>query len=313
MEIKQFNLISSLQKKELYTFIKVTDLTYNKTYIEMTKIYESDTFNDGNSVFVLFHKGKIKGSAALITKEININGEAFITDVCVGKENIENENSYLNRTLTISNTEVFLQLLIETIAQYCDKFSSKSIKIGIRESETYLIPYIKKMEFNHIYDAVVMIYRGEKNKVLKAKNDLELRPLCIFNSHEYRNIHNEAFKNSPNGGTIDELEVNDYIVQYANNEDMIGICYFEKKHCGIYEISIDGNTGWVDTLGITPKFQNSGLGSSLIMKCIEKLYEKKLNEIKLLVITSNKIAVKLYKNSGFKEESIFSYWFEKII
>lgn len=313
MEIKQFNLISSLQKKELYNFIKCTDLTYNKTYIEMNIIYESDTFNEGNSVFILFHKGKIRGSAALITKEISINGEAFITDICVRKDNIENENIHLNSILKISNTESFLQFLIEMVVKYCNKFSYKSIKIGIRESEIYLIPYINKLEFNHIYDAVIMRYKEDKNMHLKVNKEMELRPLCIFNSHEYMNIHNDAFKNSPNGGSIDEVEVKDYIVQYANNEDMIGICYFEKKPCGIYELSIDGNTGWVDTLGITPKFQNSGLGSSLIMKCIEKLYEKKLNEIKLLVITSNKIAVELYKNKGFEEESVFSYWFEKII
>ncbi|MBU3188677.1 GNAT family N-acetyltransferase [Clostridium bowmanii] len=313
MEIKQFNLISSLQKKELYNFIKCTDLTYNKTYIEMTKIYESDTFNEGNSVFVLFHKGKIRGSAALITKEISINGEAFITDICVEEENVGNENSYLKSKLKIPNTEMFLQLLIETVVKYCNKFSCKSIKAGIRESEIYLIPFINKLEFNHIYDAVIMRYKEDENMHLKVNKEIELRPLCILNSHEYMNIYNEAFESSPNGGTIDEVEVKDYIVQYANNEDMIGICYFEKKPCGIYELSMDGNTGWVDTLGITPKVQNSGLGSSLIIKCIEKLYEKKLNEIKLLVITSNNIAVKLYKNKGFEKESVFSYWFEKLI
>ena len=48
--------------------------------------------------------------------------------------------------------------------------------------------------------------------------------------------------------TIDELEVKDYIVQYANNEDLIGICFVQKKPCGIYELSIDGNIGWIDTL-----------------------------------------------------------------
>ena len=313
MEIKQFNLISSLEKKELYNFIKSTDLTYNKTFIEMNKIYESDTFNEGNSVFVLFYKGKIKGSAALITKEISINGEAFITDICVGKENVENENISLKSTFKISNIEMFLQFLIETLVNYCNKFIYKNIKVGIRESEIYLIPLINKLKFNHIYDAVIMRYKEDKNMHLKVDKEIELRPLCILNSHEYMNIHNETFKNSPNGGTIDEVEVKDYIVQYANNEDMIGICYFEKNPCGIYELSIDGNTGWVNTLAITPKVQNSGLGSSLIMKCIGKLYEKKLNEIKLLVITSNNIAVKLYKSSGFEEESVFSYWFEKLI
>ncbi|MBZ9633255.1 GNAT family N-acetyltransferase [Clostridium sp. FP1] len=295
MEIKQFKIISSQQKKELYNFIKSTDLTYNKTYIEMTKIYESDTFNEGDTVFILFDRGQIKGSIAVITKEISIKGEAFITDICVERENAEKN----------------LCFLMERIGKCCNACTAKNIKIGIRKNEVHLIPYIRKLEFTHIYDAVVMKYKKDENMVLKVNNNMDLRPLCILNSHEYMNIHNETFRNSPNGGTIDDLDVKDYIVQYANNEDLIGICFEQNNPCGIYELSIDGNTGWVDTLGIAPIYQKRGLGSALIVKCIKKLCEKNLDEIKLLVITSNDIAVNMYKRMGFEEESVFSYWFEK--
>ena len=142
---------------------------------------------------------------------------------------------------------------------------------------------------------------------------MELKPLCISNSQEYMNIHNEAFKDSPNGGTIDEVEVKDYIVQNANNEDLIGLCFAENKPCGIYELSTNENIGWIDILAVAPKYQNKGIGQTLLVKCIQKLWEKNVDEIKLLVITSNEIAVKLYKDNGFEEEKIFSYWFEKNI
>ena len=357
MEIKQFNVLSTLQKRELYNFIQSTDLTYNKTYIEMIKIYESDTFNEGNSVFILFHGGKIKGSAAVITKEIDIKGEAFITDIYVQRKNISNEDIYLNNTLNhhlgclnindfrrgskrshkcnfpfsmqtprievwkfpcemslkVLNTEIFLQFLIERAFEYCNICNARSVKIGVRESETHLIPYINKLGFMHIYNAVVMGNRKVEKMVLQVNNEMELIPLSIFNSQDYMNIQNEAFKNSPNGGTIDEVEVKDYIVKYANNEDLIGIGIFEKKPCGIYELSIDENTGWIDILAIAPRYQNKGLGKALLAKCIKKLYEKNIDEIKLLVITSNDIAVKMYKEIGFEEEKVFSYWFEKNI
>lgn len=304
MEIKQFKVISTSQKKELYNFIKSTDLTYSKTYIEMHKIYESDTFNEGNSVFVLFHNGQIKGSLAVITKEINIKGEAFITDIYIERENRTNEAAYLN-------TEIYLRFLIERAIDYCNSCSARSIKIGIRESEMHLSPYIEAIEFTHIYDAVIMKYCGDKNKASKINKDIELAPLSILNSNIYMDIQNEAFRNSPNGGTIDELEVKDYIVQYANNEDLIGIGYYEENPCGIYELSLDGNIGWIDTLAVAPKYQKKGLGKALIRKCINRLWEKDVNEIKLLVITSNDIAVKMYKENGFEEEKVFSYWFKK--
>jgi ribosomal protein S18 acetylase RimI-like enzyme len=297
MEIKQFKTISTPQKKELYNLIKGVDLTYNKTYVEMIKTYEGDIFNDGNNILILIDNGEIKGSMAVITKEISIKGEVFITDIFIVDENLERN----------------LCFLLERVIADCSALNARSIKVGFRKNETHIIPYINKLEFNHIYDAVVMRYKGDKDIILKSNNDIQLGDLSISNSRQYMNIQNEAFKDSPNGGTIDEFEVMDYIVRYANNEDLIGLCFTENKPCGIYELSINGKIGWIDTLGIMPKYQKRGLGNALLIKCIKKLYEKELEEIKLLVITSNEVAVKLYKENGFEEETVFSYWFEKNI
>jgi ribosomal protein S18 acetylase RimI-like enzyme len=297
MEIKQFKEITIPQKVQLYNFIKNTNSNYNKTYIEMTKIYESDTFNVGDSVFILLDNYEVKGSLAIITKEISIKGEAFITDIYITNENLEKN----------------LCFLIEEAMTYCINCSARSVKVGIRESETHLIPYINKLEFSHIYDAVVMRYKGNKEIVLKANKKIELVNLFVSNSKQYMNIQNEAFIHSPNGGTIDQVEVMDYIVKYANNQDLIGLCYFEKKPCGMYELSLDGDIGWIDTLAVSPECQNKGIGKLLLMNCIGRLWEKHVEEIKLLVITSNAVAVKMYKENGFEDETVFSYWFEKTL
>jgi ribosomal protein S18 acetylase RimI-like enzyme len=311
MEIKKFKEISSKQNKELYKFIKTMDQTYNKTYIEMVKIYESDTFNYGNTVFIAFDGGKISGSIALITKEISIKGEAFITDIFVDRKNIPFEEEHSSREFKILNAEMILNIMIERATQYCNLYNATSIKIGIRKSEKHLIMYINKLGFNHIYDAEVMRYKSDENLIVDVPNKIELKPLSILNSLEYMNIHNDAFKDSPNGSTIGEVEVKDYIVQYANHEDMIGLCLAQNIPCGIYELSIDNNTGWVDTLAINPVLQNNGLGKLLLEKCVKILFEKNLTEVKLLVITSNNIAVNMYISSGFEVEAVFSYWFEK--
>jgi len=295
MDIMQFKNISILQTRKLYDFIKRVDLTYNKAYIEMVKIYESDVFMDGDNVFVLFDDGEVKGSVAVITKEIDIKGEAYVTDIYIGNENVE----------------TILSLLVNKVTELCNSLSAISIKIGVREGGIHLIPYINKLEFTHIYDVVVMKYIGDKDFVLKTNNNLKFFPLCISNSHEYMNIHNEVFKNSPNGSSIDEVEVKGYIVQYANNKDLIGICYFGDKPCGIYELSIDENIGWINILGIAPIYQRRGLGKELLVNCIRKLYEINLDIIKLLVITSNDIAATMYKENGFEEERVYSYWFER--
>ncbi|MCB2295384.1 GNAT family N-acetyltransferase [Clostridium algoriphilum] len=297
MTIKKFKVLSNLKRKELYNFIKSKDLTYNKTYLEMIRTYESDIFNEGNNIFILFDKSQIKGSMAVITKEISIKGEAYVTDICIENEGVETS----------------LCLLLKEIVDICNICSGRILKVGIRENEKQLIPYLKKIEFTHIYDVVVMNYKKGENMGLEVSNDMQLIALDILNSTEYLNIHNGAFESSPNGTAINEIEVKDYIVQYANNEDLIGISFVHNIPCGIYELSIHQNIGWIDTLGIAPSYQNKGLGKKLLAKCIKRLYEDELDEIKLLVITSNNIAATMYKRYGFKEEKVFSYWFEKPI
>jgi len=295
MDIMQFKEISTLQKKELYDFIKGTDLTYNKTCIEMIRMYESDVFNDGDGVFILVDNGQILGSLAAITKEIGVNGEVYVTDIYIDNGNVE----------------IGLGLLINRVTEYCNVLGAFCMKIGVRGNEGYIILYINKLGFSHVYDAVVMNYIRGKDIDLRVNNDMKLLPLCILNSHEYMNIHNEIFKNSPNGSCIDEVEVKDYVVRFANNEDLIGICYHGEKPCGIYELSIAGDIGWINTLGIKPVCQNRGLGKELLVECIGKLYGMNIDIIRLLVITSNDIALAMYKDNGFEKEGVFSYWFKK--
>ena len=53
------------------------------------------------------------------------------------------------------------------------------------------------------------------------------------------------------------------------------------------------------------------LGRALLVKCIKKLYEKNLEEIKLLVITSNDIAVNMYKDMDLKRKIVFRIGLKK--
>ena len=60
MEIKQFKVISTTQKNELFNFIKSTDLTYNKSYIEMIKYMKVIPLIMGTQFLSYFMMGKLK-------------------------------------------------------------------------------------------------------------------------------------------------------------------------------------------------------------------------------------------------------------
>lgn len=83
-----------------------------------------------------------------------------------------------------------------------------------------------------------------------------------------------------------ETHINEYTAVYVNNEKG-GYYHFYKNENGEYEL---------DDLYIFPKFQNRGIGSTIIERCCTSVNQS----VFLYVFIKNERAVKLYKNHGFE-------------
>ncbi len=298
MRILTFDRLYDKNREDLYNFIINLDENYNRTLEDMIKLFESEIFNYGKNVFAIFEDGDIKGAISAITREVKISGDGYITDIYIAEK-------------TLQKNPNILSLLMSKAEDACDKAFSKRIILGIRNKIIYLSPYIESYKFKYIHDAIIMKYDFDKLSQLQNNIEVEFIPLTEKNISEFRIIHNEAFKGTPNAGTLSEEEVENFIHQYKGNEELIGIVKDNGVNVGIYMLADIDNEGWIDNIGVLNNSRRNGIGKAIVKKSIELLKKRNVIEIKLLVISSNEVAYNFYNKYGFKEELVFSKWFEK--
>lgn len=298
MEILTFDKLRNGNKEDLYNFINSLDIDYNKSFEDMIKVFESEVFNYGENVFVILENGYIKGSISVITRETKVSGDAYITDIYIAED-------------TLQKNSKILSSLMSKAEKACDTPFTKKIILGIRNKTMYLSTCIESYNFKYIHDATIMKY--DLNKISQLENNIKVEfiPLTDENKNEFRTIHNEAFKGSPNAATLSEEEVQDFIFQYKGNEDLVGIVKNNNNSVGIYMLADIDNEGWIDNIGVLNGSRRNGIGKAIIKKSIQLLEKRNVRAIKLLVISSNEVAYNFYNKYGFKEELIFSKWFEK--
>tara|TARA_S200000501_G_C20794620_1_gene731180 strand:- start:215 stop:535 length:321 start_codon:yes stop_codon:yes gene_type:complete len=79
-------------------------------------------------------------------------------------------------------------------------------------------------------------------------------------------------------------------IQLIRNKIIVGKCKLE----------INNNIAWLENVFIYKKFRGLGYSKFLIRKAINLMKRMKIESINLHVKYNNYIAIKTYKNSGFK-------------
>ena len=79
-------------------------------------------------------------------------------------------------------------------------------------------------------------------------------------------------------------------IQLIRNKIIVGKCKLE----------INNNIAWLENVSIYKKFRGLGYSKFLIRKAINLMKRMKIETINLHVKYDNYIAIKTYKNSGFK-------------
>jgi ribosomal-protein-alanine N-acetyltransferase len=66
------------------------------------------------------------------------------------------------------------------------------------------------------------------------------------------------------------------------------------------------NTGWIATIGVDPRYQGQGVGTTLLRACETQL---KFPTVKLTVRISNQRAISLYEKEGYRTVDIWSKYY----
>ncbi|MCT4509723.1 MAG: GNAT family N-acetyltransferase [Tepidibacter sp.] len=294
--IYSFRELSKEQRKKLYCFIKEFGFNfYFNTYEEMLSNYSGVLFDNGKSYFTLWDKEEIKGTIGVISKDIKENGEIFFASINI----YENNQKYFEKLLKYS-------------IEYAKKYNPNKIKLGLKPNSKHIMSTVKKIGFREVYKAVILrLECSEKLNSIEIHNSINFENLSDKNKDVYKVINNESFRNSPNCGVMTDKEIKELLKKRNEKSLIVGIIYSNEEPVGIYELHIQEGIGWVDTIGILPKFQGNKFGKILLKKSINILKQFEVEDIKLIVISSNNIGYSLYKKYGFVDDEILSYWFEK--
>lgn len=286
--IRAFNTLSDLEQAKLYTYLVGQKPDVFPNLDAMRKVYLGVPYNQGETQFSYWESGDVLGALALVTKEVITKGEAFIHAVFV-PENAEN---------------VLAELLFHAL-DICPTEGLSSIKLGLPPSRADLAEVAKGQGFYEAYSMLEMCFRGPKRAVV-TPNSFHYQGLTSENSFLFREIINAAFEHSQNGAILTEAEVAEFVADNAGSTRM-GVCFCDEVPFGVYQVALDAPIGWIDTIGVHPDFQGRGLGASILSHCLGLLEG---TQVKLIVVSSNTRAVRLYRQNGFEVESTIGAWFE---
>ena len=292
MIIKDFMDLSDNEKDILFHYILKHNPDYAKTYEETMKSYGSIVFDYGKSFFTLWLNDELKGTIAIVTKDVKNKGEAFITNI-----NIADADN--------------MPFLLDRAIKYASDFYPDVIKLGISPSKNHLVPQIESSGFQRAYEMLTLKYNVFNPDKEKKFPNLFFETLNESNKNAFLNVHNNAFMNTFNAAILTLEEVDELIDKNKDMPDLAGLCIYNGTAVGVYIFEINDNTGWIEAIGIVPDYQGKGLGEMLLRKSVYELYKKGLPEIKLLVVSKNVKAVSLYRKYGFQDDEVYSMWFAK--
>ena len=285
--IKNYLELNKFEVEKLIQFInrnKINKLSYE----DMDKQFRSNEFDFGRGVILKINEEDIIGTASIVLKECNKKGIAYLTKLDIDE--------------TIEDKRAVLCEIIEESKNIAKKYGSRELFLGTMDDT--IIKILNTLNIKKKYSAIRMTLDDRRVKY----STLNLVKLSEHNKKEYLMIYNDAFKEVPNGATLTESEIDEYIKK-ADENNCYYIATINNYMVGFLQFNIEEGVGEFD-LGLIKVARKKGYGKLLLETAISFLNSKKVIEISLIVITKNILAYDMYKKRGFKESKLVSDWFQ---
>ncbi len=285
--IKSWFDLNIKQKEKAFDFIISNSTSlYHRDNDERKKYLTGSTFSKGKNLLFYLSDSKFWGSIGIVTSEINLRGETYITEINI----LDNSQN------------IFKELLGEAVA-ICKKAGSEIITLGLKPHNFFLSEIVIDSNFIYAHSFIKMTH--DKKKETKYNN---LIPLNKDNASSFAEIMTSSFINSPNGGSISTEEA--YELLGDPDSSKYGLIQIDDEYVGVYELRISENKGWIGSIGISKSHQNRGYGKMLLNQSMGYLYSLGVDIIEMMVADSNIKAYELYIKTGFLKKEILSTWYK---
>lgn len=285
--IKNYLELSKTEKEKVIQFIN-RDMVNKLSFEEIDKQMMSEDFGSGKGVIIKVDKGEIIGKVVVILKECSQKGKAYVINLDVREE--------------LDNKDEIVIDIIDEAKKTAKKYGAVDIFLGV--SNTSIIKILNSLNWEKRYSAIKMTLEDRKIRY----SPLDIIPLSYENKREYLNIYNDSFSEVPNGATLTEKEVDEYIKK-ADESNFYYIAVIDNEMVGFLQFYIEDGVGEFD-LGLIKATRGKGYGKRLLETAINFLNKKEVMEIRLSVVTNNTLAYDMYKRRGFKQNKLISDWFE---
>lgn len=285
--IKNYLELNKFEVEKLIQFInrnKANKLSYE----DMDKQFKSDEFDFGRGVILKINEEDIIGTASIVLKECNKKGIAYVTKLDING--------------IIEDKRAVICEIIEESKNIAKKYGSRELFLGTMDDT--IIKILNTLNIEKKYSAIRMTLGDRRVKY----SPLNLVKLSEHNKKEYLMIYNDAFEEVPNGATLTESEIDEYIKK-ADENNCYYIATINNDMVGFLQFNIEECVGEFD-LGLIKVARGKGYGKLLLETAISFLNSKKVTEISLIVITKNILAYDMYRKRGFKESKLVSDWFQ---
>lgn len=188
--------------------------------------------------------------------------------------------------------------LIEMALDECKKRNFDNILLLCDDKSIAAIKFIESKNGVYAFSECRMkCYKEiskEENKsitLVKAKNN---------NIDDINNLNSIFFGDLWKELIMPEDEEKNNIVTYLINN--------KNKVIGKIKVTKEINSAYISGFGILPEYRGMGYGKWALTNILNNLNNEKIYDIQLDVEIKNKRALSLYKNCGFKEQSIMNYY-----
>ena len=289
--VRRFIDLDAQEREQLFAFTVLHDPERYPDYISMERAYLSMAFEHGESQFTYWVDGVLRGAMGAVVREATVRGEVFMTAVAVEPGH-----------------EAGFDLLLEQCLALIPDIPNLVVRMGISPRHPHLEALVRKNGFELDYDGLIMA-RDPGTLTFPADGDWCIETVVEENREAYRHVLDDAFRHSPTGASISEEQVTELMAEISH-ADLLGLALLDGEPAAAYELCLQEETGWIESIAVARPLQGKGLGKRIVASALERLNGYDVNRIKLLVMSSNQNAVKLYENCGFSVESITSRWWK---
>lgn len=254
---------------------------------EMDKQLRAEIYDFGKGAISMLDGEEILGKIFVILKECSKKGIAYIIGLTIGEGTADRKAAAV--------------ALIEEAKRVAKLYQAKEIYLGTKDD--FNIAVLNGLNLYPQYHSIKMTLEDRQIRYVPLK----LVALSEQNKKEYLTVYNDAFKDVPNGETLEEKDIEEYI-SHADDSKNYYLVEAENEWIGFIQLESENGIGQFD-LGLIKTARGKGYGRQLLETAIYFLNAKGVTEINLIVMSSNILAYEMYKKRGFREVKTNNYWF----